>query len=347
VDSEAQFTVVRASTGEVGQELLRRGHRLAVGSISVIGQVTDQGRLILARNTTTSQVHRKNEFLPDTLAELAIPLKIGDEVIGALDVQSREADVFTDDLIAVLQTLAEQIAIAIQSARLYEENRRRMAEIDAFNRVATLNVWNEYLRDERLEGLQKAVGIGETAMLSEMRERALQEGQIIVGDLTPRRTIPVAVPVMLRGQVLGAVEWELPQVGFGEDKLELAQELANRLAVSLENARLFAESRRATERERLVNTIATRLTSQPSLDSILQTAVREVGQALRVPQVTIRFQGAKPQFMSGTPAITAESASDAENKGVVSHSNGSSNSAVSEPQAQAKPVTPQRVVEEQ
>ena len=78
---------------------------------------------------------------------------------------------------------------------------------------------------------------------------------------------------------------------LSEDKLELARELAARLALSLDNARLFQESQRATERERLVNNIAAKLTAQTTINEILQTAVREVGQALRAPQVTIQLRG--------------------------------------------------------
>lgn len=291
LDADKANAVVRASTGEVGRQLLQRGHRLPVGSVSVIGQVTEQGRLILARDASTSQVHRRNEFLPETRAELAIPLKLGDEVIGALDVQSKQSDVFNEDLIAVLQSMAEQIAIAIQNARLYEENNRRAAELELINREATRRAWGEYMRDQRRDELEKSAGfvaVGEGDVQG-LRARAVAERRVIFGEVTERNTIPLAVPIILRGQVMGAVEWEVPSEGFGQDKLDLAQELANRLAVSLENARLFAESRRATERERLVNNIAARLTTSASLDDILRTAVREVGQALGAPQVSIRL----------------------------------------------------------
>ncbi len=289
IDADREYAIVRASTGEVGRQLLERGHRLTVGSVSVIGQVTEQGRYILARDAAASQVHRRNEFLPDTRAELAIPLRVGDAVIGALDVQSKQPDVFTEDLINVLQTMADQIAIAIQNARLYEESIRRVSEIEASNRQATHRIWQEYMRDQRLTQIEVAAGVATDASFSELRRQALARGAPVVGETTSRQTIPIALPIRLRGQTLGAVEWELPAAGFGEDKLELAQELANRLALNLDNARLFQESRRATERERLVNTIAARLTAQTNIDTILQTAVREVGQALGAPQVSIRL----------------------------------------------------------
>src|SRR4029079_7442790 len=125
--------------------------------------------------------------------------------------------------------------------------------------------------------------------LSALRKQAIQQNRIVVGSLTTNLTVPIAVPVQLRGQTLGAVEWEIPANDLDENKLQLAQELANRLAVSLDNARLFQESQRAAERERVVNNIAARLTPQTEIADILQTAVREVGQALRAPQVSIRL----------------------------------------------------------
>ncbi|MCZ2098607.1 MAG: GAF domain-containing protein, partial [Anaerolineae bacterium] len=289
IDQDGRDAVLRASTGEVGRQLLGRGHRLGIGSLSVIGQVTQQGRLIVARDASVSQIHRRNEFLPETRAELAIPLRLGETILGALDVQSRIRDAFDEDQINVLQTMADQIAVAIQNAILYEESVRRFAEIEANNREATRRAWQEFSRDQRMDSIVKDVGFDTEIDLSDLRRAAIERGEPVVGEMTARRTVPLAVPVMLRGQVLGAVEWEIPAQILTEEKMELAKELANRLALSLDNARLFQESQRATERERLVNSIAAKLTAQTSINDILQTAVREVGQALRVPQVSIRL----------------------------------------------------------
>lgn len=300
MDSDGEYAVLRASTGDVGKMLLERGHRLAVGSVSVIGQVTAQGRVLVARDTATSQVHRRNEFLPDTRAELAIPLRVGEEIIGALDVQSRQRDAFTEDLSNVLQTMADQIAIAIQNARLYEESVRRLEEIERGNRQATERVWREYMNDQRARELTSTAGTESTAEFSELRKRAMRTGQLALGSLTERKTIPIAVPLRLRGQILGAVEWELLAQEMHESNLQLAQELADRLALSLDNARLFEESQAATERERLVNTIASKLTVKTDIDEILQTAVKEVGLALRAPQVNIRLKRSEAQPENGT-----------------------------------------------
>ncbi|MBC7870635.1 MAG: GAF domain-containing protein [Chitinophagaceae bacterium] len=291
VDDEGRNAILRASTGEAGRNLLARGHRLEVGGVSVIGQVTDEGRVVVARDTAASNVHKQNEFLPETRAELAIPLRFGDTIIGALDVQSRESDSFSEDQVRILQTMADQIAIAIENARLYQESIQRLEEITLNNQQATQAAWQEYMNAQRVTALTSSAGT-ETGMAhGELRRSAITHGAPVVGEVTERDTVPVAVPIMLRGQTLGAIAWELRADDFDYDKVLLGQELVNRLAISLDNARLFQESRRAITRERLVNEISTRLTAQTDVDSILQTAVREVGQALRAPQVTIQLQG--------------------------------------------------------
>jgi GAF domain-containing protein/HAMP domain-containing protein len=287
------YAVLRASTGDVGIRLLERGHRLEVGSVSVIGQVTEVGRTVITRETVGSDVHRRNEFLPDTRAELAIPLRMGDSIIGALDVQSMLNDSFDEAQVSILQTMSDQITVAIENTRLYQDSMRQLAELRSTNQEMTGRTWREFLNYQRERGLISIAGESGQTDLSLLRKMATESGEPAIGDVTERNTVPFAVPIQLRGQILGAVEWELPLDEFNTDKVLLAEELVNRLAISLDNARLFQESRRAIDRERLVNDIASKLGGQTDIDSILQTAVREVGQALRAPQVNINLRTTK------------------------------------------------------
>ncbi len=290
LDPENRYAVLRSSTGEVGRSLLARGHRLAVGSLSVVGRATETGEIVIARDAATSRIHRANELLPDTLAELAIPLRVGDRVIGVLDVQSRQSDTFDTEQQDVLQTMADQVAVAIENARLYAESVRQLDELERNRRVSTIEAWHQYMNSLRMPRLESAAGITPSESRSEtLRQSALAHGEVVVGEQTERHTVPVIVPIRLRGQLLGVVEWEVPDNEFDQNKLQLAQDLTDRLAVNLENARLFQESQRAIRREQLVNEISAELTAQNDIDQILQTAVREVGRALRAPQVSIRL----------------------------------------------------------
>jgi putative methionine-R-sulfoxide reductase with GAF domain/HAMP domain-containing protein len=118
VDEERRNAVLVESTGEAGKALIARGHKIPVGSQSVIGWVTENNAPRLVSEVSQDPVHLINELLPQTRAELAVPLQISGQVLGALDVQSTEPDAFRPQDVEVLQTLADQLSAAIQNARL-------------------------------------------------------------------------------------------------------------------------------------------------------------------------------------------------------------------------------------
>lgn len=317
INEEGDSAILRASTGEAGRQLLARGHRLAVGSVSVIGQVTEQGQVVLARDTGSSDVHRRNEFLPETRAELAIPLRFDDRLLGALDVQSRQPDSFPPDQIEVLQILADQIAIAIGNVRLYEQTQRYVSGVETGMMEATRRAWQDYLRTEPDDNRMSRVGTQTGYDFAPLRQQATRDGKPAVGAPTPYQTVPFVVPIQLRNEVLGVIEYEVPQAAFDYDKVLLAEELVTRLAISLDNARLFQESQRSTQRERIVNEISARLTSYTDVQEILQTAIREVGKALGTSQVAIQLQPTAPNGTdapneNGTPSSSENPSSRSE-----------------------------------
>lgn len=324
-DGVGEFSVLRASTGEAGRKLLERGHRLAIGGQSVIGRTTGEGRITAVLDTDSSDVHRKNDLLPNTRAELAIPLRIGQRIIGALDVQSLTPNTFAEDQIITLQSMADQIAISLENARLYQESIKALEEIARTNRDNTAAAWREHLFGARTQEITAWDGRRTTVDLEPLRQQAIRSGVTQIGGITPTRTIPLAVPIKLRGQVLGAVLWELPLIEYSDDKVALAEELVNRLAVSLDNARLFEESQRAAERERVVNDIAAKITGQTNVDAILQTAVREVGMAIGTDNVNVRLgaRGRTPRGKTGPLEKPKTGPLHGHTNGTHAHENGS------------------------
>ncbi len=127
--------VLREATGEAGEEMKNRQHALTVGSKSVIGNVTANGRTLIVNNTALDPIYRPNPLLPETRAEAGIPLKIGSRVIGALDIQGRETNAFLGDDISVLETLADQVAVAIDNARSYELAQAAVSEMRELDRI--------------------------------------------------------------------------------------------------------------------------------------------------------------------------------------------------------------------
>jgi GAF domain-containing protein/DNA-binding response OmpR family regulator len=127
--------ILTAATGEAGAKMLQRGHSLAVGSQSVVGTVTSAGTPMIVNDTANEPTHLFNPLLPDTRSEATIPLRIGRRIIGALDIQSTTINAFTQDIIDVLQALADQIAVAIDNARSYELAQQAIAEMRELDRL--------------------------------------------------------------------------------------------------------------------------------------------------------------------------------------------------------------------
>ena len=129
LDERGEYAEARASTGEAGRMMLRSGHKLRVGSQSVVGQTAARGEPVVVHDVRNSPIHRPNPLLPETLAEAGLPLRVGDRVIGVLDVQSTRTFAFTPEDVQVLQLLADQLAVAVENARAYELARRALQDM--------------------------------------------------------------------------------------------------------------------------------------------------------------------------------------------------------------------------
>ncbi len=289
IDPTTHRANLRASTGPVGRTLLEKRHFLEVGSQSVIGSVTSTGNAVVALDTSNNPIHRRNEFLPDTRAEMALPLRSSERIIGALDLQSVDPNAFSDQDVELFQGMADQITVAIENATLFAESNMRLNEIERLNRTMIDAAWVETMRAYGTDTLSAAIGSenSDSASWSALQQDAIQSGAI--AERTEGDTVIIAVPVRLRDQVLGAIEWQVPRAHYTSNTRRTAEELSNRLALSIDNIRLFEESRQAAHREQLVNRISSQLIGQTDINQILQTAVRELGLALRVPRTVIRL----------------------------------------------------------
>ena len=254
-----------ASTGDIGRMLLGRRHSLTVGSQSVIGTVTSAGDLVIARAGSSEGIHRRNEFLPDTVVEAAYPLKIGATVIGALDLQSRVQGAFSDEEVPIFQSLADNIAVAIDNARLFEQTEQRLQEnqrlieqmrsavreVERLNRELTQQVWTEYLGSK---SSQLSVDLDFSNNLVRRTDdwtptlnEAMTSNQVV--QKSTRDGVIVSVPLRVRGLVIGAMEFELAGEVLAAEDVDLVEAVAERLGLAVESTRLFDESRRVAQRE--------------------------------------------------------------------------------------------------
>ncbi len=286
IDEEGQYAVLHKSTGEVGRQLLAQGHRLLVGSLSVIGQATAGGQPVIARDTDKDAVHRHNELLPQTRSEMAIPLSIGYEVIGALDLQSRESDAFSPEEVPTLRALADQLAVAVQNARLFE---RAEGSLRQLGQEVTQHTWAEFLAEVSEMGQRQVYG-PEPEMLRAHRDEVIRQivgsGGVLFSDGADGRQCFLAAPVVVREQIVGVIGVEPSERHeWTQSDIRLIQAVAERAALAVENARLYVQSRRAVERERLIGDMVTKMQHAPNLSLLLKSVTAELARALGTDNV--------------------------------------------------------------
>ncbi|HNM36543.1 MAG TPA: GAF domain-containing protein [Anaerolineales bacterium] len=127
--------VLKEGTGEAGAEMKQMEHSLQLNDKSIVGSVASTGQLVVANNVLENPLYMAHPLLAETRSELAIPLKIGTRVIGVIDMQSRELNSFNEDEVSVLQTLADQVAVAIDNARSFELSQQAVMEMREADRL--------------------------------------------------------------------------------------------------------------------------------------------------------------------------------------------------------------------
>lgn len=289
IDEANEYAVLSATNSDGGRKMLDRKHRLRVGEQGIVGKVTSTGQPRVAMDVGTDAVFFNNPELPDTHSEMALPLKSGDYIIGALDVQSKETNAFTEEDIQMLSLLASQVSLAIENARLFDETRNALAKAETVSRQFTREAWGRLHVEQNLLGYRYNIA-GASALEKPVELSASGNGQDN-GEQT--ETGLVVVPIELRGETIGKLLVQSPAGTLGQDQIDIIKAVAERVALSAENARLFEETTRRAERERLVSDITGKIRSVNDPQSMIQTAMDELRKVLGASRVEVVPQNIK------------------------------------------------------
>jgi len=289
-DEKNEFAVLRAATGEAGAAMLQRGHRLKIGEIGIVGYVTAKGETRITATVNDDPNHFKNPLLPETASEIAVPLRIGDRIIGALDVQSTQPNPFTPVDVEALEIIADQLATALDKARLLESYQKNLQELETSYKETTQHSWKNFLRNARKSyGFRyRQAEVTPQTELSPEAEQALRQANLVATPAEAGVTA-IAVPITLRGQPVGVVNLRFATARLSQEMVELVRDATSRLAVSLENARLLDEIQFRAQRERLVGDVSSKVRTATDVESILRIAANELGQSLGVAEVVVQL----------------------------------------------------------
>jgi GAF domain-containing protein len=229
--------------------------------------------------------------LPETRSEAAIRLQVRGRTIGALTVQDRREQAFDTDLLAALQMMADQVAVALENARLFSEAQEALEAADRAYSELTGEAWGELLR------LRPGFGFRCT-------ERGVSVAAGPEREPVAERADTLSLPIQVRGHVIGSVEASKP-TGWSPDEIALLNKVVDQLGAALDNARLFEESQRRAAREQLARRMADRLKSLTEIEAIASTAADEMGRILGAETSFVALRVAEPAPGNGHDAVTA------------------------------------------
>ena len=263
LDSSGRWAVLKEATGEAGRVLRQNRHRLEVMGKSMVGGAIRERSPRIAQIASEEKQRFENPLLPYTRSEIALPLMVGDRVLGALNVQStREAD-FGPQVIETMKNMASQVTMALENARLFQEAQQIIKEMRAVQQQYLFESWDGFSEDHKV---------------LEYR----------IGDENDENAKTLEVPISLRDQALGQILLE-GREEWTPEQHSLVDAVATQAAVALENARLVSESRQVALRERMVAEINTRIWSSTTIDTVLQTAIKELGRRLDASSATVEL----------------------------------------------------------
>jgi K+-sensing histidine kinase KdpD/CheY-like chemotaxis protein len=302
VDEARTWAVLVAASSEGGRRMLARGHKLRVGQQGIVGWVANSGEPRIALDVGEDAVYFTNPDLPDTHSEIALPLKVGDRVIGVLDVQSVREAAFSDEDAIVLQTLADQVAIGVQNAQLFQETQRALEDVQALQRYYIAQEW-ERLSHQRANLGAEYRGLGVPSLgrawTPEMDAALSRGAPLVLPDLSavepqgdgrgdgrgdgkeaPKPLSAMVIPIKLQDEVIGVLDLqELDEKRqWTQEEVEIATDVADQLALALENARLVEETQRRTRQLAAASAVARDATAILEVEQLLNETVHLVSE---------------------------------------------------------------------
>ena len=268
VDADNRYAVLQAGMGagsahEAGRTMKERGHRLQVGSQSMVGWVCANKQARIALDVGDEPVRFANPLLPDTHSEMALPLHVGERMLGALDVQSTQVAAFDENDVAVLQSMADQVAVTLENARLFQQTQTALKDLEATNRLLARQGWQEYLGEAR------------ATRRAEFRvQDPRQGGAGLPGQEAGLPSGLLTIPLELRGQSLGRLslrrEGDHP---WSEEDIQMVRTVVLQTALAADNARLFEATQGALDESRALYQSSRQITAAGEMSEVLSAVL--------------------------------------------------------------------------
>jgi GAF domain-containing protein len=304
MDAGKDSLTLHAASSKGGQLLLTERHTLKLGGAGLVVYAATRGEPRIAADVTEDAAFVAHPALPDTCAEIAVPLLTREGIIGVLDVQADQPRAFAEDDVVVLRTLADHVALVISNAQLVRRLESRLESERQIYQQMERKDWAALVAALAAPGLVRNQQ-GLTPAPAELHPRmtlALQQ----VAPVADTTAQAVATPIKVRGQVVGVIDAR-KRAGAGEwtqDELLLLETLGEQLDTALDSARLYQNSQLLANRERFTREIADKMRRAVDMDDLIKTTVEEMAAVLNAPLTFVQL--AQPGDENSGTARSAE-----------------------------------------
>lgn len=300
LDEAGESAVLKAATGEAGQQLLEMEHRLALDQASAISWCINHQEPLIALGAEGETVRFHNPALSRTRSEIALPLRSRGHILGALSVQSVKEAAFEESDIAVLQTMADLVALSIDNARLFSKTEDALQEVQAAHQLYLAEAWREFLARRpvaQVDYVQPGVESRDEELLASARRAAMLHRRTVAidtpasGEESSAPQSALVIPLELRGQVIGTIalhETRRQKLWNAED-IALAETVAEQVGLTIENMRLMDQTQRRVVTERIVRDISDRMQRAPDLETLMRVTAEELNRLLGGSHIYVRM----------------------------------------------------------
>lgn len=279
LNEKADWALLKAASSDGGKRMIARDHKLRVGAEGIVGFVTSTGQPRIVQATVADEIHRKTMELPDTRAEMAVPLKNSDgKVFGALDVQSTVENAFSQDDIDSLNIISNQISIALSNATLFQNSQKQLESMQRAFGIITLESWHEFIQTkDQVYSYDQFKGVSTT---SSKKRKVVQKSDTVF-----------SAPIYARDILVGYIDFEMgtPYKTLDNDTKDVISSISEQLGFALENALLYYETTTQVANEQLSASLSTKIRENMNVNEILRNTVDELKSTMKYSNVTLQL----------------------------------------------------------
>ncbi len=298
LDEGSEYAILSAANSLGGKRMLERQHKLRVGQSGIVGYVTSTGNPRIALDTGADAVFFDNPDLPDTRSEIALPLKIRNRIFGALDVQSTKTNAFLEEDVSILGILADQVSLAIENARAFEQTSKSLEKAESLYRQFLQQQWASVSGKREVAGYRYN-SLGTTSIQKEEEtpgaQMTVEQGKVQIYQ-DGNKNYRMAIPIKIRDEVIAVLNIQSPSARpWDKDEIDIAQSAADRVALALENARLLEDTQNRAMTERTIGDISNKISAAGEADKIMAIVVSQLQKLLGATEVTFRLSSGEAE----------------------------------------------------